>query len=414
MVASSTIVTCGPSCALPSKVPDTVSPLAAVKTKVPVASPFDKSTVSSIARAYRPKCVALPEPVIVSWQIGNWLQGSPYVPSSRPLKGTVASARLDRVGSLAAAAPLALASSDTSAGFPPVGPVSSRDSLHPIERIATKSLGEIGSQLRAPFIVEGSLRVDGPTLRIRYTLNRVADQVQVWSKSYDRDIASMASVSREMAAALIQQIHPPLPPQKMHLVSPRQSSDAAAYEAYLRGRRFWYQLTAATTRRAVDYYTRATDIDPQYALAWAGIAEALASAPINGDAEPLVMWPRARDAAQRAMEANSQLSESHTVAGQICWFFDWDWLRAADHHRQAIALDPSNAWSHTMLGHILSQLGRHDEGWRYMEQACTLEPMSALHHAMASQVAFQARDFQAARQRARRAIAIDPEFWSGT
>ena len=158
---------------------------------------------------------------------------------------------------------------------------------------------------------------------------------------------------------------------------------------------------------------RATDVDPHYALAWAGVAEAFASAPINGDAEPLLMWPRAREAAEKAVGANPSLSEAQHVRGQVNWFFEWDWPAAVGAYRRAIALDPSSAWSHSMLGHVLSQLGRHDEGRPFMERACALEPMAPLHYAMASQVAFQARDFETARQRARQAIVIDPEFWVG-
>ena len=244
-------------------------------------------------------------------------------------------------------------------------------------------------------------------------LNRVADQAQVWSATDDRDIDGLASVAENLAEPLARQINPRLFRARGVSASRRRSDDAAAYDAYLRGRRFWFQLTGATTRKAIEYYTRATDIDPQYALAWAGLAEAFASAPINADAEPLMMWPRAREAAERAVAANPQLSEAQAVCGQVSWFFEWDWPSAVDRHRRAITLDPSNAWSHSMLGHVLSQLGRHDEGRPYLEQACRLEPMSALHYAMASQVSFQAREFEEARQRARRAIAIDPEFWVG-
>jgi TolB-like protein/Flp pilus assembly protein TadD len=276
-----------------------------------------------------------------------------------------------------------------------------------------KSLATIGAELKAQFLVEGSIRSDGPALRIRCTLNRVADQAQLWSASYDRDMTGLAGVPRDLAAAVAEQIHLQLSPGRMASVAERQSRDAAAYDAYLRGRRFWNQLTPATTRKAVEYYTRATTIDPGYALAWAGLAEAFASAPINGDAEPLFMWPRAREAAAKAVEANPNLAEVQHVCGQVNWFFEWDWPAAVTAYRRAIVLDPSSAWSHSMLGHLLSQLGRHDEGRPFMERACALEPMSPLHYAMASQVAFQARDFETARQRARQAIVIDPEFWVG-
>jgi len=276
-----------------------------------------------------------------------------------------------------------------------------------------KPLAAIGKELNVAFVVEGTLRADGPILRIRGALNRVADQAQVWSATFVRDISDLASVAYDLAPPLARQINSHLPRQHGLSISRRQTDDAAAYDAYLRGRRFWCQLTAATTRKAVEYYTRATDIDPHYALAWAGIAEAFASAPINADAEPLAMRLRASQAAQRAIDTNPQLSEAHTVYGQINWFFEWNWPEAVECHRRAISLDRSNAWSHSMLGHTLSPLGRHDEGRPHMEQACRLEPMSALHHAMASQVWFQARDFEGAQQLARRTIAIDPEFWVG-
>ena len=125
------------------------------------------------------------------------------------------------------------------------------------------------------------------------------------------------------------------------------------------------------------------------------------------------MWPLARDAAQKAVDANPNLSEAQHAFGQVNWFFAWDWPAAMAAHRRAIALDPSGAWSHSMLGHVLSQVGRHDEGRPFMERACALEPLSPLHYAMASQVEFQSRRFDSARDRARRAIVIDPEFWVG-
>ena len=276
-----------------------------------------------------------------------------------------------------------------------------------------KSLAAIGAELNVQFLVEGSIRSEGRTVRVRCTLNRVADHTQLWTASYERDVSSLAGVSRDLALALADQIHLRSSPERLAGAALRQSRDAAAYDTYLRGRRFWNQLTPVTTRKAVEYYTRAAEIDPHYALAWAGLAEAFASAPMNGDAEPLVMWPRARDAAQRAIDANPHLAEAQTVWGQVNWFFEWDWTTAIACQRKAIELNPSNAWSHSMLGHVLSQTGRHDEGRPYMEQACTLEPMAAVHHAMASQVMFQAGDFTTARQHARRAIAIDPEFWVG-
>jgi Flp pilus assembly protein TadD len=211
--------------------------------------------------------------------------------------------------------------------------------------------------------------------------------------------------------AIADQVRLRLSPERLELSARRHTRDAAAYDLYLRGRRFWNQLTPATTRIAVDYYTRATEIDPDYALAWAGLAEAFAGAPINADDAPLVMLPRAREAAEHAVRANAGLSEAQHVSGQVKWFYEWDFRAADAAFRKAVTLDPSNAWAHSMFGHALSQLGRHDEARTAMTRARTLEPLSPLHYAMSSQVAFQARDMVSAANHARRALAIDPELW---
>ena len=276
-----------------------------------------------------------------------------------------------------------------------------------------KSLAAVGSELNVQFVIEGSVRSEGSLLRVRCTLNRASDQVQVWSHAFDRELTSLLEIQRELSFAIADQVRLRLSPEWFASVSRRHTRDAAAYDLYLRGRQLWNQLTPASTRMAIEYYSRATSIDPTYALAWAGIAEAFAGGPINGDADPLLMWPRAREAAEQAVRANPGLSEARHVSGQVQWFFEWDFHAADGEFRKAVALDPSNAWAHSMFGHALSQLGRHDEARSVMDKACMLEPLSPLHHAMASQVAFQARDMSRAAERAQRAIALDREFWVG-
>ena len=280
-------------------------------------------------------------------------------------------------------------------------------------KCSAKPLTTIGIELNVEFIVEGSIRNVGDQWQIRCTLNRARDQVQLWSYSYHRELVSLVVLQHELAFAISEQVKLHVSPERLESVARRHSVDTTAYDLYLRGRRFWNQLTPATTRLAIEYYIRATDIDHDYGLAWAGLAEAFASAPINGDADPRVMWPRAQDAAESAIRANPRLSEAQHVSGQVQWFFKWDFSAAETAFRKAVELDPSNAWAHTMLSHVVSQMGRHKEARALMERAFFLEPLSPLHQAMWSQVSFQARDHEHAAERARRAIVLDPEFWVG-
>ena len=250
-------------------------------------------------------------------------------------------------------------------------------------------------------------------MRVTATLIRVRDQEHVWSQSYEREPTTLLGLQQELSTAIASQIRLRLSPARVNALARRQTASADAYDLYLRGRNFGNQRTPATTRRAIEYYEQATTLDPNYSLAWAGIADALSASPLNGDAPPLVVWPRAREAAAQAVRADPDLAEAQISLGCVKWLFDWDWPAAEAAFRRAIALDPSSAPAHWWLGHVLSQSGKHTESETIMRRARELDPLEPMTYAMSSQVAFQARDYAAALTHARHAIVIDPEFWIG-
>jgi Flp pilus assembly protein TadD len=134
---------------------------------------------------------------------------------------------------------------------------------------------------------------------------------------------------------------------------------------------------------------------------------------LNGDARPLEVWPRARDAATAAVRSNASLGEAQIAVGYLNWVLDWDWRAAETAFRLAIHLDPSNATAHRSLGHALSQSGLHAEAEAAMRRTRELEPLEPVTYALSAQVAFQARQYSAAVEHARRAILIDSQFWIG-
>jgi len=280
-------------------------------------------------------------------------------------------------------------------------------------KVTTKSAAEIGRELGADYLVESSLRVEDSRLRVTSTLVRVRDQVQVWSQSYDREPTSMLGLQRELSAAIAEQIRLRLSPDRLETLARRQTGSPDAYDLYLRGRNFDNQRTPATTRRAIEYYTRATEVDPNYALAWSAIARALAGSPLNGDASPSEVLPRAREAAVRAVRADPDTAEAQYAVAYVKWCCEWDWPAAEAGFQRALKLDPRSAISHLHLGHALSQMGRHGEALLSMRRARELDPLYALMPALSSQVAFQARDYRGALEQARQAIVLDPEFWIG-
>jgi TolB-like protein/Tfp pilus assembly protein PilF len=277
----------------------------------------------------------------------------------------------------------------------------------------TKSLAVIGGELDAAYLVESSLRVDGAKFRITSRLIRAADQVHVWSASWERQPNSMLEFQCELSSAIAEQIQPWLSPDRLTRLTRRQTEDSEAYDLYLRGRHLWNQLSPPTTRRAIEYFTRATERDAGYALAWSGLADAYAASPINGDAPPLGVWRRASDAAGRAVAGKPDLAEAHVSVALVKFWLDWDWVGAETAFRKAITLDPNYAVAHRTLGIVLSHMQRYEEAERTVRRARELDPLHAGNYALSAQVAFNARDFPAAIQLASQATLLDPEFWIG-
>lgn len=280
-------------------------------------------------------------------------------------------------------------------------------------RGTTKSLAEIGRELGTDYLVESSLRAESSRLRITARLVRVRDQVQIWSDSFDRNTSSILGLQQEISSAIAEQVRTRLSPDRQRTLARRQTQNADAYDLFLRGRHFLDQRTPEAMQRAIESFQQAAVADPAYSLAWANLALAYGSSPVNSDVDPRQVASKVREAALRAVAADPDLAEAQHALGQVDWAFAWDWPAAEAAFRRAIELDPSYSLVHLVLGHLLSQTGRHAEAERFMRRARELDPLDPLSYALSSQVAFQASDYAAALQHANRAIALDQEFWIG-
>ena len=275
-----------------------------------------------------------------------------------------------------------------------------------------KSIEEIGAELKAAFLLESSLRSEGGRFRVTSKLVRANDQVQIWSATYDSEPRSMLAFQRELSITIAQQIKLRLSPERLEALAKRQAHNPEAYDAYLQGRYYWNLFTPATTRKAIECYHRATQLDTDYALAWSGLADAFASSPIHADARPNDVWEKARRAAQMAIEAQPELAETQTSRGFVKFWLDWDWKEAEAAYRRAIAIDPNYSLVYRLLGIVLGHAGqRQQEAREAMERARAIDPLQAMHHALSAQVAFLGRDFRAALEFARQAAVVLTDFW---
>jgi TolB-like protein len=278
---------------------------------------------------------------------------------------------------------------------------------------AKKSLAEIGAELNVDYLVESSLITEGTKLRVTSKLIRVRDEVQIWSAVYDKEPAGMLEVQRELSEAIAEQIQLRMSSGFAQAAKDRHSKNAEAYDEYLQARFFESQRNPATLALAITHYMRALEIDPNYALAWAGLAFTYGGGALNSDVDPSTLVAPMREAVENALRTGPNLSESQFVVGLMKWLFDWEWTGAETAMRAAIELDPGNASAHLTLGHMLSQKGRHGEAMSMMRIARDLEPFDPLNHALSSQVAFQKRDFNAAIEHAQRANRDGSGFWIG-
>ena len=277
----------------------------------------------------------------------------------------------------------------------------------------TKTAVEIGQELSVDYLVESTIRAEGGRLRVTATLIRVRDQEHVWSQSYEREPTSLLGLQQELSTAIADQIRVRLSPDhvrgsgagrpRTRMPSMRISGDGISKAGERRRR------TRAPSR-STSGRSRSTRITRLPGPVW---RFTYAASVVNSDARPLDMGPLARDAAAHAVRANPNLAESQLSVGYVNWLLDWDWTAAETALRLAIRLDPSNAAAYRTLGHALSQSGRHGEAESAMRRTRELEPLEPISYALSAQVAFQAREYPAAVEHARRAVLMDSEFWIG-
>lgn len=274
-----------------------------------------------------------------------------------------------------------------------------------------KSPAQIGQELGADYLVEGIIREHGANWRLTFVVVNARDQMQVWSETFDRDRSSLRHLQTELARAVAQQIRLQLSTSRDEALVRRQAGNPQAYEHYLRGRAFWAKTSRAALYAAIDEYKQAIALDPGYALAHAGLAEAYSVLPITSDVPSAEVAGHAREAAALAVQTDGLLAEAHAALGWQEFWLGWNWPAAEASLRRATELDPNYAHAHRWLGHVLSNSGRHSEALAEMARARELDPFSPAMHMVSAQTAYNARDFVAAERHARQSIAIDPHFW---
>lgn len=239
-----------------------------------------------------------------------------------------------------------------------------------------KLLPEIARDLHVDGVVEGTVQRAGDHVRISAQLIDAAADRPLWTQRYERDVKDILTLQNEIAATIAQQIRIKLTPQEQVQLSSSHATDPLAYEDYLRGRFFWNSRSADGLQKAIKYFRRALEKYPDYALAYAGLADCYNMFSYYGVASPSEAFPQARKAALRALELDPGLAEAHAALAFGRLHFDWDWAAAESEFKQAIALNPGYANVYHWYSHYLLATGQIERSLSETRRALTLDPLN--------------------------------------
>jgi TolB-like protein/Flp pilus assembly protein TadD len=270
-----------------------------------------------------------------------------------------------------------------------------------------KSIGEIAAELGADYVLEGSVRRYGPRVRITTKLIEAQDQTHLWSANYNREFQDILNVqqgvSAEVGGALEVELLPAHAPSATR-------PDPAAHEGYLRGRFFWAQMSESALRKAIECFEAAVATDPEYALAYSGIADCCLLLCWFGALHPLEAGPRAAAAATRAVELDASSSEAHTSLALARHWYAWDWKGAEEEFLRALELNASYATAHRWYAAFLNNSGRLDEAWAELQRARELDPLSLAVALNLADPFFYGRQFDRAIEHLHSVLEREPRF----
>jgi TolB-like protein/Flp pilus assembly protein TadD len=274
-----------------------------------------------------------------------------------------------------------------------------------------KDVATIGRELQVGTVLEGSVRTMGNQVRISAQLIDVASQGHLWSQDYNRELTEVFAIQSDIATRVAQQLKVQITAgEKQRLDEPR-TGNLEAYTLFLRGLHFRNQWTEEGLRKAIDYFEQAIDRDPDYARAYAGIADAYLLLPfVAATTRPMEIYPRVMSAIEQALRHGNALATVQTTVASAKLWYAWDWAGAEAAFKQALALNPNDATAHRRYAWYLITMGRRNDAIAVMHRAHELNPISPGIMKNVGLTYYFARQYDQAITQFRSAIDMDPNF----
>jgi len=239
------------------------------------------------------------------------------------------------------------------------------------------NLRQIANELGVTNIVEGSVQRANDEVHVNVQLLNALTDTHLWANTFDRKLTDVFGVESEIAKSIADALRAKLSGSEQNAIAARPTENSQAHDLYLKGRFFWNKRDTNDLQKALGYFQQATTADPNYALAWSGLADVYVLLPLYGGANPADAYPKAKEAANKAIALDSNLAEPHSALGLIASVFDFDAPLSMREFERAIALNPNYATAHHWLGNgLLESIGDFDRSIAEMKRALELDPLS--------------------------------------
>lgn len=269
-----------------------------------------------------------------------------------------------------------------------------------------KPLPVIAKELKVDAVVEGSVQRSGNRVRVSTQLIEASTDRHLWAKTFERDFSDILSLHRDFARAIADEVRVQLTPREQQQLARARPVKPEAHEAYLKGLYYWNRRMVD---KAIGYFQQATDLDPGYALAYAGLARCHALGGAGG-LPPKESFQRAREAATKALEIDDALAEARVALAYVRLFYDWDWSGAEAEFKHALELNPNYATAHQWYANVLALTGRYEEAFEEDRRAQALDPLSPVLYGHAGNVYSYVRQYDRASEQYRKALDLDPSY----
>lgn len=268
----------------------------------------------------------------------------------------------------------------------------------------------VGKELGVRAVLTGRLMQRGETMLISAELIDIRDNKQLWGEQYERQLADMLSVQRDIALEITNNLRPTLSGMEQLRMNKQYTASSEAFQLYLKGRYYWNKRTPADFRKAIPFFQQAIEKDPDYAMAYAGLADTYALLSAYTNEPPRELMPKAKEAALKALALDDKLAEAHASFGQIVEYYEYDFATAEREYLRALELNPNYATGHQWLAEHLSGFKRFDQAIAEIRRALELDPLSAIINRVYADILVDARRFDEAIVQYQKTIDLDPNF----